>query len=76
MKRYSEAKINKVKALIAKGLTTDEISRRTKVKPFSIAYYRKMTTRPKTTKTTTTPTINALHSLVKNFLVELEQIRT
>lgn len=71
MKRYSTATVEKVKAMIAKGMTTDEISKKTKVKPFSVAYYRKLT--PGKTKTKN-KTIRQLHALVKSFLGDLEQM--
>lgn len=42
MKRYDKETLNTVHSMIADGLTDDQISKKTKVKVYSVRYYRRL----------------------------------
>lgn len=75
MKRYTPTTLKTVQKLITAGLTDKEIAKRTKVKVFSVRYYRKAkptTTRTRATKTATT---TSLQTTLTKVIRELQTAR-
>jgi hypothetical protein len=66
MKRYTKGQITKVHTLLKRGLPITEIATRTRVKPFSINYYK--------SKTSPVKGIRSLQKLITRFQRELDRL--